>query len=122
MFAQEGPLPGKITVVYKLGEQFEQSEALYLYDLLGNTEAQEVILQKPYGMFVLENGGEFILSDQKIEEAKQAEVMEISAFGTCEMRSELHRNSAFEIFIVRVFFRRAPDASPPGGAAVSAQR
>ena len=35
---------GKITVVYKLGEQFEQSEALYLYDLLGNTEAQEVIL------------------------------------------------------------------------------
>lgn len=78
MFAQEGPLPGKITVVYKLGEQFEQSEALYLYDLLGNTEAQEVILQKPYGMFVLENGGEFILSDQKIEEAKQAEVMEIS--------------------------------------------
>lgn len=78
MFAKEGPLPGKITVVYKLGEQFEQSEALYLYDLLGNTEAQEVILQKPYGMFVLENGGEFILSDQKIEEAKQAEVMEIS--------------------------------------------
>lgn len=47
------------------------SEALYLYDLLGNTEAQEVILQKPYGMFVLENGGEFILSEQKIEEAKQ---------------------------------------------------
>lgn len=78
MFAQEGPLPGKITVVYKLGEQFEQSEALYLYDLLGNTEAQEVILQESYGMFVLENGGEFILSDQKIEEAKQAEVMEIS--------------------------------------------
>ena len=29
-------------------------------------------------MFVLENGGEFILSDQKIEEGKQAEVMEIS--------------------------------------------
>ena len=44
------------------------------------------------------------------------------SFGTCEMRSELHRNSAFEIFIVRVFFRCAPDASPPGGAAVSAQR
>lgn len=78
MFAQEGPLPGKITVVYKLGEQFEQSEALYLYDLLGNTEAQEVILQKPYGMFVLENGGEFILSDQKVEEAQEAEVVEIS--------------------------------------------
>lgn len=78
VYAQAGPLPAKITVVYKLGEQFEQSEALYLYDLLGNTEAQEVILQEPYGMFVLENGGEFILSDQKIEEAKQAEVMEIS--------------------------------------------
>lgn len=78
MFAQEGPLPGKITVVYKLGEQFEQPEALYLYDLLGNTEAQEVILQKPYGMFVLENGGEFILSDQKVEEAQEAEVVEIS--------------------------------------------
>lgn len=78
MFAQEGPLPGKITVVYKLGEQFEQSEALYFYDLLGNTEAQEVILQKPYGMFVLENGGEFILSDQKVEEAQEAEVVEIS--------------------------------------------
>lgn len=78
MFAQEGSLPGKITVVYKLGEQFEQSEALYLYDLLGNTEAQEVILQKPYGMFVLENGGEFILSDQKVEEAQEAEVVEIS--------------------------------------------
>lgn len=78
VYAQAGPLPAKITVVYKLGEQFEQSEALYLYDLLGNTEAQEVILQKSYGMFVLENGGEFILSDQKIEEAKQAEVMEIS--------------------------------------------
>lgn len=78
MFAQEGPLPGKITIVYKLGEQFEQSEALYLYDLLGNTEAQEVILQKPYGMFVLENGGEFILSDQKVEEAQEAEVVEIS--------------------------------------------
>ncbi len=78
MFAQEGTLPGKITVVYKLGEQFEQSEALYLYDLLGNTEAQEVILQKPYGMFVLENGGEFILSDQKVEEAQEAEVVEIS--------------------------------------------
>ena len=78
MFAQEGPLPGKITVVYKLGEQFEQSEALYLYDLLGNTEAQEVILQKPYVMFVLENGGEFILSDQKVEEAQEAEVVEIS--------------------------------------------
>lgn len=78
MFAQEGPLPGKITVVYKLGEQFEQSEALYLYDLLGNTEAQEVIQQKPYGMFVLENGGEFILSDQKVEEAQEAEVVEIS--------------------------------------------
>lgn len=78
MFAKEGPLPGKITVVYKLGEQFEQSEALYLYDLLGNTEAQEVILQKPYGMFVLENGGEFILSDQKVEEAQEAEVVEIS--------------------------------------------
>lgn len=78
MFAKEGPLPGKITVVYKLGEQFEQSEALYFYDLLGNTEAQEVILQKPYGMFVLENGGEFILSDQKVEEAQEAEVVEIS--------------------------------------------
>lgn len=78
VYAQAGPLPARITVVYKLGEQFEQSEALYLYDLLGNTEAQEVILQKSYGMFVLENGGEFILSDQKIEEAKQAEVMEIS--------------------------------------------
>lgn len=78
MFAQEGPLPGKITVVYKLGEQFEQSEALYLYDLLGNTEAQEVILQKPYGMFVLENGGEFIMSDQKVEEAQEAEAVEIS--------------------------------------------
>lgn len=78
VYAQAGPLPAKITVVYKLGEQFEQSEALYLYDLLGNTEAQEVILQESYGMFVLENGGEFILSDQKIEEAKQAEVMEIS--------------------------------------------
>lgn len=78
VYAQADPLPAKITVVYKLGEQFEQSEALYLYDLLGNTEAQEVILQKSYGMFVLENGGEFILSDQKIEEAKQAEVMEIS--------------------------------------------
>lgn len=78
MFAQEGTLPGKITVVYKLGEQFEQSEALYFYDLLGNTEAQEVILQKPYGMFVLENGGEFILSDQKVGEAQEAEVVEIS--------------------------------------------
>ncbi len=78
VFAQAGPLPAKITVVYKLGEQFEQSEALYLYDLLGNTEAQEVILQKPYGMFVLENGGEFILSDQKVEEAQEAEVVEIS--------------------------------------------
>lgn len=78
VYAQAGLLPAKITVVYKLGEQFEQSEALYLYDLLGNTEAQEVILQESYGMFVLENGGEFILSDQKIEEAKQAEVMEIS--------------------------------------------
>lgn len=78
MFAQEGPLPGKITVVYKLGEQFEQSKALYLYDLLGNTEAQEVILQKPYSMFVLENGGEFILSDQKVEEAQEAEIVEIS--------------------------------------------
>lgn len=78
VYAQAGPLPAKITVVYKLGEQFEKSEALYLYDLLGNTEAQEVILQESYGMFVLENGGEFILSDQKIEEAKQAEVMEIS--------------------------------------------
>ena len=78
MFAQEGPLPGKITVVYKLGEQFERSEALYLYDLLGNTEAQEVILQKPYSMFVLENGGEFIMSDQKVEEAQEAEAVEIS--------------------------------------------
>lgn len=78
VYAQAGPLPAKVTVVYKLGEQFEQSEALYLYDLLGNTEAQEVILQESYGMFVLENGGEFILSDQKIEEAKQAEVMQIS--------------------------------------------
>lgn len=78
VYAQAGSLPGKITVVYKLGEQFEQSEALYLYDLSQSAEAQEVILQKPYGMFVLENGGEFILSDQKIEEAKQAEVMEIS--------------------------------------------
>lgn len=78
VYAQAGPLPAKITVVYKLGEQFEQSETLYLYDLLGNTEAQEVILQESYGMFVLENGGEFILSDQKIEEAKQDEVMEIS--------------------------------------------
>lgn len=78
VYAQAGPLPAKITVVYKLGEQFEQSEALYLYDLLGNTEAQDVILQESYGMFVLENGGEFILSDQKIEEAKQAEVMQIS--------------------------------------------
>lgn len=78
VYAQAGPLPAKITVVYKLGEQFEQSEALYLYDLLGNTEAQEVILQESYGMFVLENGGEFILSDQKIEEAQEAEVVEIS--------------------------------------------
>ncbi len=78
VYAQAGPLPAKITVVYKLGEQFEQSEALYLYDLLGNTEAQEVIQQKPYCMFVLENGGEFILSDQKVEEAQEAEVVEIS--------------------------------------------
>lgn len=78
VYAQAGPLPAKITVVYKLGEQFEQSEALYLYDLLGNTEAQEVILQESYGMFVLENGGEFILSDQKVEEAQEAEVVEIS--------------------------------------------
>jgi len=78
VYAQAGPLPAKITVVYKLGEQFEQSEALYLYDLSQSAEAQEVILQESYGMFVLENGGEFILSDQKIEEAKQAEVMEIS--------------------------------------------
>lgn len=78
VYAQSGPLPAKITVVYKLGEQFERSEALYLYDLSGGTEAQEVILQKPYGMFVLENGGEFILSDQKIEEANQTEVMGIS--------------------------------------------
>ena len=45
------------------------------YDLSQSAEAQEVILQESYGMFVLENGGEFILSDQKIEEAKQAEVM-----------------------------------------------
>lgn len=78
VYAQAGLLPAKITVVYKLGEQFEQSEALYLYDLLGNTEAQEVIQQKPYCMFVLENGGEFILSDQKVEEAQEAEVVEIS--------------------------------------------
>lgn len=78
VYAQAGPLPAKITVVYKLGEQFEQSESLYLYDLSQSAEAQEVILQESYGMFVLENGGEFILSDQKIEEAKQAEVMEIS--------------------------------------------
>lgn len=78
VYAQAGPLPAKITVVYKLGEQFEQSEALYLYDLLGNTEAKEVILQESYGMFVLENGGEFILSDQKAEEAQEAEVVEIS--------------------------------------------
>lgn len=78
MFAQEGPLPGKITIVYKLGEKFEQSEALYLYDLSGNTEAKEVLLQKPYGMFTLENGGEFILSDQEIEEAERTDVMEIS--------------------------------------------
>lgn len=78
VYAQAGPLPAKITVVYKLGEQFERSEALYLYDLSQSAEAQEVILQESYGMFVLENGGEFILSDQKIEEAKQAEVMEIS--------------------------------------------
>lgn len=78
VYAQAGPLPAKVTVVYKLGEQFEQSEALYLYDLSQSAEAQEVILQESYGMFVLENGGEFILSDQKIEEAKQAEVMEIS--------------------------------------------
>lgn len=78
VYAQAGSLPAKITVVYKLGEQFEQSEALYLYDLSQSAEAQEVIFQESYGMFVLENGGEFILSDQKIEEAKQAEVMEIS--------------------------------------------
>ncbi len=78
VYAQAGPLPAKITVVYKLGEQFERSEALYLYDLSQSAEAQEVILQESYGMFVLENGGEFILADQKIEEAKQAEVMEIS--------------------------------------------
>lgn len=78
VYAQAGPLPAKITVVYKLGKQFEQSESLYLYDLSQSAEAQEVILQESYGMFVLENGGEFILSDQKIEEAKQAEVMEIS--------------------------------------------
>lgn len=78
VYAQAGPLPAKITVVYKLGEQFEQSEALYFYDLSQSAEAQEVILQESYGMFVLENGGEFILSDQKIEEAKRAEVMEIS--------------------------------------------
>lgn len=78
VYAQAGSLPAKITVVYKLGKQFEQSESLYLYDLSQSAEAQEVIFQESYGMFVLENGGEFILSDQKIEEAKQAEVMEIS--------------------------------------------
>mgnify|MGYP007081674661 CR=1 FL=1 len=99
------PLPAKITVVYKLGEQFEQSEALYLYDLLGNTEAQEVILQESYGMFVLEMV-EIYLIWSKIEEANQA-------WGNGNIRrdqasgGENYKYSSLGIFIDRTWSRHS---------------
>lgn len=77
MYMQKEPLPGKITVVYQLGRQFETSENLYLYDLSQNDQAQEVVVEKPYGMFVLEHGGEFILADQEAAEAEEAEKIAI---------------------------------------------
>ena len=78
-FVQEGKLPGKVTVVYHLGKQFDKSLVLYLYDMSNPENATEVVLQDSYAMFTLESSGEFILSDSKAEnvvEAAQEEIEE----------------------------------------------
>ena len=62
-FVQEGPLPGKVTVVYKLGKEFKSSKGLYLYDTLGGGEVKEVVFESPYAMFTLDHAGTYILSD-----------------------------------------------------------
>ncbi len=64
-FVQEGPLPGKVTVVYKLGKEFKSSKGLYLYDTLGGGEVKEVVFESPYAMFTLDHAGTYILSDSK---------------------------------------------------------
>ena len=57
VYAQAGPLPAKITVVYKLGEQFEQSEALYLYDLLSVYKSMRILLKLSINLKFLKKGG-----------------------------------------------------------------
>lgn len=76
-FVQEGKLPGKVTVVYHLGKQFDKSLELYLYDMSNPEDATEVVLQDSYAMFTLEESGEFILSDSKAENAVEADLAEI---------------------------------------------
>ncbi|MCF2681297.1 PQQ-binding-like beta-propeller repeat protein [Faecalicatena contorta] len=76
-FVQEGKLPGKVTVVYHLGKQFDKSLVLYLYDMSNPENATEVVLQDSYAMFTLESSGEFILSDSKAENAVEADLAEI---------------------------------------------
>lgn len=72
-FMQEGKTPAKITVVYRLGDPFGDSESLCLYDLSNEENVIRTVIQKPYVMFTLEEGGEYILSDRSEEEAETAE-------------------------------------------------
>lgn len=62
--AQEGTLPGKLTVVYPLPKKLEPAEEVYFYKRENLAQPEDTILQNKYVMFAIRDKGEFLLSNK----------------------------------------------------------
>ena len=62
-FQNDGELPGKMTVVYKIPEKFKDAAALYLYERDTPEDIEEITIKEEYCMFTLEKSGTYILTD-----------------------------------------------------------
>lgn len=70
----EGPLPGKVTVVYQIPKPLESAKNIYLYEQGKTEEAVQTALKNGYCMFTLEKAGTYILSDTPADRTDTAEV------------------------------------------------
>lgn len=70
----EGPLPGKVTVVYQIPKSLESAENIYLYEQGKTEEAVQTAIKNGYCMFTLEKAGTYILSDEPADKTDTVEV------------------------------------------------
>ena len=65
-FENAGPLPGKVTVVYRLPDSMKSVTSLYLYSEEAMGEPVETVLKDGYAMFTLEKSGNYLLAENEV--------------------------------------------------------